>query len=202
MITGLLVYLGAAHRVLDRLYLTDTAALVVIASMIIGSFIDLTLSRDPLLTVNLGGALIPLILSIYVFIKADSKRERLRAIIATILTAICIYALSIILKDFGHGQDILDPMYIFAISGGLIAYLLGRSRRAAFIAGTLGFLLYNLFIYYQVLTGEFRGQVRIGGAGVYDSIVISGVLALLLAELLGESLERLSGGPFGKGGEE
>ncbi len=202
MITGLLIYLGVAHRVLDRLYLTDTVAIIIIALMIIGSFFDLTISRNPLLTVNIGGALIPLLLSIYVFIKADSNRERIRTIIAVILTAAAIYVISILLKDFGHGRDIIDPMYIFAISGGVIAYLLGRSRRASFIAGTLGFLLYNLFIFYRALTGDIKGEVRLGGAGVYDSIVISGILALLLAELLGESLEHLSGGPSGRGGEE
>ena len=151
MITGLLIYLGVAHRVLDRLYLTDTVAIIIIALMIIGSFFDLTISRNPLLTVNIGGSLIPLLLSIYVFIKADSNRERIRTIIAVILTAAAIYVISILLKDFGHGRDIIDPMYIFAISGGVIAYLLGRSRRASFIAGTLGFLLYNLFIFYRAL---------------------------------------------------
>lgn len=202
MIIGLLVYLGAAHRVLDRLYLTDKSALLIIALMIIGSFFDLTIKRNPLLTINIGGGLIPLLLSVYVFIKADSRKERIRTLVAVFLTGLAIYAISIIFSDFSHGRDIIDPMYLYAISGGLIAYLLGRSRRASFIAGTIGFLLYNLFIYYRLLTGEIRSQLRIGGAGVYDSIIISGVLAVLLAEFLGESLERLTGGHSGKGGEE
>lgn len=192
ILIGLVIYLGAAHRVLDRLYLTDTTALFIIALLIIGSFFDLTISRNPLLTINLGGAVIPLILSIYVLTKADSRKEWIRTIVAVVLTAAAIYGISLIFSDFGHGRgDIIDPMYIFAISGGIIAYLLGRSRRGSFIAGTLGYLLFNIFTFFRAFTGRITAQVRIGGAGVFDSIVISGVFAVVLAELLGESIERL-----------
>jgi len=199
IITGLLIYFGAAHRVLDRLYLTDSTALFVIALLIIGSFFEVTIYRDPLLTINVGGAVVPVILSIYVLSRAGSTKEWLRTIAAIILTAMAIYGISLLFSDFGHGRDIIDPMYIFAISGGIIAYLLGRSRRGSFIAGTLGFLFYNLFTFFRALTGSITAQIRLGGGGVFDSIVISGIIAVLLAELLGESLERLHGGHRNEG---
>lgn len=193
--TGLIVYFGAAHRVLDRLYLTDSMALFIIALLIIGSFFEITISRRPLLTINMGGAFVPVVLSIYVLTKAGSTKEWIRTIIAVILTAAAIYGISLIFSDFGHGRgDIVDPMYLFAISGGIIAYLLGRSRRGSFIAGTLGYLFFNLFTFFRAITGQINAQVRLGGAGVFDSIVISGIFALLLAELVGESRERLQGG--------
>ncbi|MDI3546500.1 MAG: hypothetical protein PWR10_152 [Halanaerobiales bacterium] len=195
IIIGVVIYFEAAQRVLDRLYLTDSMALFVIALMIVGSFIEITVSRTPLITLNLGGAVIPVLLALYVLIRAGSAREWIRTIIATVLTGGAIYAISIVFRDFGHGRDIIDPMYLFAISGGVIAYILGRSRRGSFIAGTLGFLSYNLINAWQVLSGRVISQVRIGGAGAFDSIVISGFFALLLAELVGESRERLQGGP-------
>lgn len=195
IIIGVVIYFEAAQRVLDRLYLTDSMALFVIALMIVGSFIEITVSRTPLITLNLGGAVIPVFLALYVLIRAGSAREWIRTIIATVLTGGAIYAISIVFRDFGHGRDIIDPMYLFAISGGVIAYILGRSRRGSFIAGTLGFLSYNLINAWQVLSGRVISQARIGGAGAFDSIVISGFFALLLAELVGESRERLQGGP-------
>lgn len=195
IIIGVVIYFETAQRVLDRLYLTDSMALFVIALMIVGSFIEITVSRTPLITLNLGGAVIPVLLALYVLIRAGSAREWIRTIIATVLTGGAIYAISIVFRDFGHGRDIIDPMYLFAISGGVIAYILGRSRRGSFIAGTLGFLSYNLINAWQVLSGRVISQVRIGGAGAFDSIVISGFFALLLAELVGESRERLQGGP-------
>lgn len=154
----------------------------------------MTILRDPLLTINAGGAVVPIILSIYILSRADSAGERLRTIAAVFLTAMFIYAVSILFSNFGHGRDILDPMYIYAISGGIIAYLLGRSRRASFIAGTMGFLVFNLFTFFKALAGTINAQTRLGGGGIFDSMVISGIFAVLLAELLGESLERLRGG--------
>lgn len=194
LVTGLIVYMGAAHRVLDKLYLTDSSALFVIALMIIGSFFELTISRTPLLTINLGGAVIPIILTVYVLTKAGSAKEWIRTSIAVLLTGAAIYGISQIFSDFGHGRDIIDPMYLFAVSGGIIAYILGRSRRGSFIAGTLGYLLFNLFTYFRGLYGGINTQVRLGGAGVFDSIVLSGIFAVLIAELIGESRERLQGG--------
>ncbi|ACL69802.1 DUF1614 domain-containing protein [Halothermothrix orenii] len=195
IVLGVLIYFGAAQRVLDKLYLTDIMALVVIAGIIIGSFVDFTVLRNPVVTINLGGAIIPVILAIYVLSRAGTYRELVRTIIAVVLTGGAIYGLSQFFKNFGHGRDIIDPMYVFAISGGVIAYLLGRSRRASFIAGTLGYLTYNLIILGQVLTGRVVSQVMIGGAGAFDSIIISGLLAVLLAELVGETRERIQGGP-------
>ncbi|MFW5856027.1 MAG: DUF1614 domain-containing protein [Bacillota bacterium] len=192
---GALVYFGIADRILDRLYLNDKMALVIIAAIIAGSFFDLTLSQSPLITINVGGAIIPVLLAAYVLSRADSAREWIRTIIAILLTGAAIYGISILFSDFGHGRDIIDPMYIYAIVGGLIAYILGRSRKGSYIAGTLGFLFYNLINVWRVLSGQINSQVMIGGAGAFDNIVIAGIFAVLLAELIGESRERIQGGP-------
>ncbi|MEJ6950598.1 DUF1614 domain-containing protein [Natronospora cellulosivora (SeqCode)] len=189
-----LIYFGIAERVLDRMYLTDSTAILVIVLIIIGSFFDLTISRAPLLSINVGGAIIPFILSIYVITRANSSKEWIRTIVAIVLTAAGIYGISMLFPNFGHGRDIIDPMYIFGIAGGIIAYILGRSRRASFIAGTMGFILYNLFLFWRSATGQIVAEIRIGGAGAFDSIIISGLLAVLIAELVGESRERLAGG--------
>lgn len=49
---SILIYFGVGHRVLDRLRLTDRAALGVIAAIIVGSFIDIPVTSR--LTINLG----------------------------------------------------------------------------------------------------------------------------------------------------
>ncbi|MFW6305979.1 MAG: DUF1614 domain-containing protein [Bacillota bacterium] len=194
-VVGLAIYIGAAQRVLDRLYLKDSIALLFVVLIIVGSFFELTISRTPLLTINFGGAFIPVILCIYVISRIDTVRELVRTVIAVMLTATAIYGISLLFQNFGHGRDVIDPMYIFAFSGGIIAYVLGKSRRGSFIAGTLGYLLFNLSTFFRALVGTVNAQVRLGGAGAFDSIVISGLLALLVAELIGESRERLAGGP-------
>ncbi|MFW5986253.1 MAG: DUF1614 domain-containing protein [Halanaerobiales bacterium] len=202
VLTSIIIYFGAAQRVLDRLYLSDTAALFIIALIIGGSFLVIPISKTPVIEVNVGGALIPFLLAVYVLIKTDTPRELIRTLAAVFITAVAIYTVSIVFRNFGEGRDIIDPLYMFALAAGLIAYLFGRSRRGAFVAGVLGFILYNLLQVWWVVTGKIYTEVRLGGAGAFDSIIISGLLAVLLAELIGESRERLQGGPVKTGGDD
>jgi hypothetical protein len=62
-------------------------------------------------------------------------------------------------------------------------------------------LLVDIFHYIWLLNqgAPANYTVSIGGAGAFDTIVLAGIWAVLLAEVVGESLERLSGGPSAKG---
>ena len=193
-IIGLLIYFGTAQRVLDHLYLSDSAALIIIFLMIIGSFYNIPVSQDPLISFNIGGVLIPLIIVGYIFYKNDTINETFQAIFASIAATGGIFLISMIFSEFGEGRDIIDPLYLFAMTGGISGYIFGRSRRGAFIAGILGFIFYTLINSIGIFTGQIPGQVIIGGAGIFDSIVISGFLALLLAELIGETRESIQKG--------
>lgn len=197
VVVAALIFFGLTHRVLDRLRLTDGQALLVIAAMIGGSFIDLPLMRTPFtLSVNVGGALVPLALVVYLLWRADSQAERVRALVGAVITAAAVMAVASI-TDFEPGRaDFLDPIWLFGGLGGVVGYLVGqRSRRASFVAGSLGLLLTDLVHALQVARMGQAATVMIGGAGALDMIVLAGVLALGLAEVVGEVRERLSGGP-------
>ncbi len=185
-----LVYFGIAHRVLDRMRLTDRQALLFLALMLAGSPLTLRLVRAPELTINVGGGILPLALSLYLIITADTGEEKLRAILAAAGTALFIGFLFRVLPSEPTEMAWLDPTYLFAIMAGLFAYLLGQSRRAAFVAGALGYILLDLSRYVTVLFWGLTGtRTAIGGAGVFDSTVIAAVLAVMVAEIVGESRE-------------
>lgn len=191
LVVGFLIYLGYAQRILDRLYLSDKASLFLILLIILGSFVDIPILARPLVTLNVGGAVLPTGLAVYVFRKADTRREKLRGLLAAGITAFTIYVIALN-YDFGHGhQDVVDPTYLFALVAGTVGYLAGRSRRAAFMAGVLGFMLYNLIHLGRVMGQGLEGPVMIGGAGALDTVVIAGLLAVGLAELVGEMRERI-----------
>ena len=80
-----------------------------------------------------------------------------------------------------------DVNYLYGIAAGLIAYVFGRSRRSAFIAGVAGMLLADVAQAVMLWTDGIDQTLRLGGAGMLDTIVISGVSAVLL---LGEFIER------------
>jgi uncharacterized membrane protein len=193
-----LILFGLSQRVLDRMRLTNAQAVAVLLLIIGGSFVDIPLWRgDIQVTVNVGGALIPLCLAVYLLVKAGTVRERVRAVAAALLTAGIIYLTGTVLMtgDLYDRFALLDPLYIYPLAAGLVAYLLGRSRRASFVAAVLGVLLTDVIHWIWLMVTRTPGDVYFGGGGGLDAIVLSAVFAVVLAELIGEFRERLQGGP-------
>lgn len=194
-VVSVLVLFGLAHRVLDRMYLSDKGALLFLGGMVVGSYIDIPLSRgvNPV-TVNVGGALLPIGLAAYVLGRAGTAWEKWRAILAAAATTAIIYALSKYV-NFGEKVMPIEPLYLWAAIAGLAAYLVGRSRRTAFISATSSLILLDVVHAVESSITGVRSPTRIGGAGAFDSIVLAGILAVLLTEIFGETRERLAGGP-------
>lgn len=192
-----LVFLGLLHRVLDRMRLTKGQALAILILMLVGGFLpDIMLGRG--LAFNIGGALIPLGVSVYLLVTADTGLEKIRGLLAAVIAALAVWFLETVALPGQPGVARLDidPLYLPPLVAGLTAYLLGRSRRAAFIGGVLGILLLDMGMWaFNLLTAAPLGMVVLGGGGVFGSTVVAGVFAVLLAELIGEVRERLRGGP-------
>ena len=187
----LAIYFGLAEQMINKLGLSKNLLLLFFTLMIVGSFIDIPISSTPDISINLGGAIIPVVLAIYILYQADDSIEVIRTLAAVIITGGAIYALTQIYQ-FEEGHTFIDSNFLFPIVAGTTAYLIGHSRRASFIAGTLGFLIYDIIHLVRITLGGVPGQSAIGGAGIFDSIVISGILAVLLCEIVGEVIERVT----------
>ncbi len=182
-----LVLFGVAQRVLDRMHLTDRAALTITALIFLGGLMpDIRIGP---VTVNLGGALVPLGVCVWLLVKTDTRQEVGRSLLGSALTALAVYALGRVLPAEPE-QIAVDPNYLYGLAGGIIAYLLGRSRRAAFICGVLGVILADTAVAVINWRSGVDATLRLGAAGAMDTVVISGLLAVLLSELVGELLER------------
>lgn len=192
---AVLVYFGVLHRVLDRMRLDDRTALLIIFLMIVGSFFNLTILRQPPLVLNIGGALIPIGIAVYLITTADTRREQLRGSAAALLAGAAIY-LSIKFLNPEEQTMVIDPAYFFAIVAGVIGYLAGRSRRSAFVAGTMGVVLADIAHYVEISARNVPARTWIGGAGAFDAVVIAGLLAVALAEIVGETREFMARGPL------
>ncbi|NLJ76620.1 MAG: DUF1614 domain-containing protein [Peptococcaceae bacterium] len=200
---SILIYLGLAHRVLDRMRLSDRGALLVIGLIILGGFINIPLPFLPFNTsLNVGGALIPVGLAIYLLVRAGTRKEWVRALVGTVATAAIVYVVGSLINSGSTMEPagrwaIIDAIYLYPLVGGIVAYLFGRSRRGAFISATLGVLLVDVFQFAWLINQGAPASytMMIGGAGAFDAIVLAGIFAVILAELVGESLERISGGP-------
>lgn len=190
-ITAVLVFFGVAQRVLDKLRLSDRAALLLIALMFFGTLIpNIAIGA---VSLSVGGALIPFGVCIYLLVRAGTWKERLRAILGSLISAGIIYALSVYMPDEPE-NIIIDPMYLYGIVGGVVAYVLGRSRRGAFICGVLGVMLADIAVAVVNWSNGIDQALVLGGAGIFDAMMISGILGVVLAEFIGELIERFARG--------
>ncbi|MBR4040131.1 MAG: DUF1614 domain-containing protein [Clostridia bacterium] len=192
LVLGLLILFGMLQRVLDRMALTDRQALVIVAAIFIGGWlpeIDLGL-----FTFNIGGALIPLIVCVYLLLNAGTAKERVRALVSAGLTAAAVFVISLIMPADPARMPMLDPMILYGAAGGVIAWLLGRSRRSAFIAGVLGVIAADVITGVSLWMRGVNQVTHLGGAGALDAVVLAGVTGVLCCELWGEIIERIQTG--------
>lgn len=192
VIVTILVLLGVCRGVLDKMGLNDRQALIITGALFVGGLIpDIPLGGE--VYVNIGGALIPLAVCVYLIVRAGTAKERVRALIGALVTGLAVYWLGRFMPDEPEAIA-FDPNYIYGLVGGLTAYLLGRSRRGAFVAGVLGVMGADI---YQAVELRVRGvnqALHLGGAGAVDVIVIAGLTGVILAEVVGEIIERVTRG--------
>ena len=128
-----------------------------------------------IVAVNVGGALIPLLLSLFLLPKASLLRMGLGVAIVALVTNW--------LARVVPGEGIfLNPFIPPLVSAGA-ALVLGRREAApvAYVSGTLGTLIgTDLLNLGEVLQGGGT-FLSIGGAGVFDGIFLVGVIAAFLS---------------------
>ena len=192
VIVTILVLLGVCRGVLDKMGLNDRQALIITGALFVGGLIpDIPLGGE--VYVNIGGALIPLAVCVYLIVRAGTAKERVRALIGALVTGLAVYWLGRFMPDEPEAIA-FDPNYIYGLVGGLTAYLLGRSRRGAFVAGVLGVMGADIYQAVELRARGVNQALHLGGAGAVDVIVIVGLTGVILAEVVGEIIERVTRG--------
>ena len=188
-IVSALVLFGVAQRVLDKMQLSDRAALLIAGAIFFGGLApDIRLGP---VSFNIGGFLVPVGVCIWLLIRTDTKKEFWRAILGSVITGGAVFLLGRLMPDEPE-SIFIDPNYVYGLAGGIVAYLLGRSRRAAFICGVLGVVLADVAVALVNWQGGIQQTLYLGVAGAMDVVVISGLIAVLLTEFIGEILERIA----------
>lgn len=188
----LLIMFGAGQRILDKLRLSDKWAIVILVAIAIGIIIP-PIKIGSVFSFSIGGFLIPFGLCVYLLVRAGLSMDLVRAFTGTILTASAILLLEIFLPSNTPEDVVVDNTFLYGIVAGVIAYVLGRSRRNAFVCSVFGITLASVcvFIYNMVLGVPTTLALGVGGA--FDSIILSVLIAVGLAELIGKTAEVVVG---------
>jgi uncharacterized membrane protein len=128
------------------------------------------------IAVNVGGAVIPTLMSVYLLIKRDLW---IKGLIATAIVALVLHMLA----DPVPGLGIAVPVFVPVVTTAAVALLLTRKDAAplAYIAGSLGTLIGADLSNLDKVRGLGAPVASIGGAGTFDGIFLTGILAVLIA---------------------
>lgn len=134
-----------------------------------------------LVTINFGGAVIPILVSLYLL--AIHPSVIASAIAATVFTSVVIH---LVAKKV-RGVGIVTPAFIPPIAAAIISLLLWQGSDAAVIAyvsGTMGALIGADLTNLRGITRLGAPVVSIGGAGTFDGVFLTGIIAVVLVTIL------------------
>ena len=211
---GLLVALlqvGIFSYVFDRLGISSGVALTLLLVSLIGSMINLPVARFrdqvvrvrrtvsvfgvryvvPVLTrrsttiaVNVGGALVPAGVSAYLI---AHDRIGWQALVAVVVVGALVHLVARPVPGLGIAVPALLPGVFAALVAMALYAVAGHPAAVAGLAyagGTLGTLLGADLVNLPKVRRLGAPVVSIGGAGTFDGVFITGIIAVLLASLL------------------
>lgn len=199
------VQIGALTIAFGKLGLSQDSALLLLFASLFGSMINLPLfsmraeaaSIDEVpaqlravmeeamrrfkgrttVAVNVGGALIPFAFSLYLL--HHNPLPVLDVLLAVTVVALVCYRFSRPIMGLGIGM----PIFVAPVTAAVVALLVNHEMSAplAYVGGTLGVLIGADLM----RTGNIRKMgvpvASIGGAGTFDGVFLTGIVAVLLA---------------------
>jgi uncharacterized membrane protein len=204
LLVVVLIEINVLRYAYTRLGVSSGTALLLLLASLIGSYINIPVWEFPeqevqsgeevvffgvhyvvpvvvewpgtVIAINIGGAVIPTLLSLYLLGK---NRLWIRGIITTAVVTGIIYMLAYPV----HGVGIAVPVFVPPVATAIVAVLIARQHAAvlAYAGGSLGTLIGADLLNLGVVRGLGAPIASIGGAGTFDGIFLTGIVAVLLA---------------------
>lgn len=209
LIVGLLILigLGLLRRAYLALGLNPILVTLILFGSLLGSFINVPIYSLPgqhvvarevvqimgvpflapvyvnwpgtVLAINLGGAVIPILLSTYLIVR---YRLWLPGVIATVIVAFFVHQMATPIPGVGISVPTIAPPLLAAFAGLVLSKRFAAPL--AYIGGSLGVLIGADLLNLGDLRELGAPVASIGGAGTFDGIFLTGVIAVLLATLV------------------
>jgi len=134
---------------------------------------------EVVIAVNVGGCIIPVLIVFYELVRLVYHGAYIAPLVAILINIGACFTMSRSVKGVGVVIPAFLPGLLAAVCG-LLLYP-ENSPAVAFCAGVLGPVIGADLLKLREFISAGRGLISIGGAGSFDGIVISGIVALLLS---------------------
>ena len=202
-----LVQIGLLRHAYLALGLDARVVMVVLFGSLLGSYVNLPLVRLPdehivahemvdifgipflapvavdwpgtVLAINVGGAVIPIVLSFYLLVRNQLWGP---ALVAVAIVAFFVNRMATPIPGVGISVPTIAPPLLAAFA----ALVLSRRHAAplAYIGGSIGVLVGADLLNLGMLRTLGAPVASIGGAGTFDGVFLTGIIAVLLASLV------------------
>lgn len=208
-----LLILGVIGSAFSKLGFGFVGIILILASTIVGSFFNIPVMRiksgpevvrvphgrlmdsgyQPhfsagitVVAVNIGGAVVPLLVSLYLLSGAIIFQEGSFLLLSSMAGILVVTVVSYIVARPVPGQGIGIPFLIPPLCALVCGLLLsfgvpGAAPVIAYVSGTLGTLIGADLLNLRKISSVGAEMVSIGGAGTFDGIFLTGIIAALLA---------------------
>jgi uncharacterized membrane protein len=133
-----------------------------------------------LVTVNVGGALVPIFVSAYLLITHQTLA--VDSLIGVVVTSFFVHLMAKKVKGEGIETPALLPPLVAAIASILLHPGVGVAV-IAYISGSMGALIGADLTNMKGITDLGAPMVSIGGAGTFDGVFLTGILAVILVSI-------------------
>jgi uncharacterized membrane protein len=204
LVVLVLIQIGILRYAFVRIGISSRAAMLLLLGSLFGSYINIPIVELPerevqsgvevsffgmqyvvpavvqwpgtVIAVNVGGAVIPGLLSLYLLFR---NQMWLNGLIATAVITAIVHMLAYPVPGVG----IAVPVFVAPVATALVALLLARENAAAlaYVSGSLGTLIGADLLNLDTVRGLGAPVASIGGAGTFDGIFLTGIMAVLLA---------------------
>lgn len=204
LIVAALVEIGILKYAYERMGIPSRYVLAILLLSLVGSAINIPVAQFPpetvlsggvvnyygmqyvvptthqwpgtILAVNVGGALLPVILSLYLVVK---NRLFVRGLLAVVVVAAVTHWLATPVRGVGVSLPIFIPPVVAALAALIFSWK--NPAPMAYIGGCLGTLIGADILNLYRIPGLGAPIASIGGAGTFDGVFLVGIIAVLLS---------------------
>lgn len=208
IVVAALIQVGIVRYVYTRLGVSPLNAVLLLLASLLGAYVNIPIWRLPgetrivgerydifgfqyvvptevdwpgtIIAINVGGAIIPIGLSIYLLAKNNIF---LPALIATLVVSLVCYEVAEPVPGMGIAIPIFIPPLVACAAACIVAW--SQAAPVAYVSGSLGTLIGADLMNFPAISELGTPVASIGGAGVFDGIFVTGIGAVVLASLIG-----------------
>jgi uncharacterized membrane protein len=205
-----LLEIGVIHYAFQMVGLPPELAFMALFASLIGSYINIPITRmqsgpvhpvrvvnsfgvryrvptryagdSTVVAINVGGAVVPVLISIYVL--ALHPAAILPALMGVIAVALVVNRFARPVPGLGIATPMFVPPVVAALAAWILAGALGMSAHidaVAYVSGVLGTLIGADLMNLHKISDLGAPVASIGGAGTFDGVFLTGIVAVLLA---------------------